>query len=178
MRSRSALAVLGVLLTLPLLMAACGGDDDEASGSAGGSSSQSSGEGAAVVSVAESEELGQRILVDREGMTLYHLSEERNGRFTCTDATCLSLWTPLEVTAGTEAPETVRSLDLIERPDGGTQLTYRGLPLYTFNDDSRPGDVEGEGFRDVGVWHAATVTGASAGAGSSEPAPIPASPRY
>jgi predicted lipoprotein with Yx(FWY)xxD motif len=51
----------------------------------------------------------------------------------------------------------VRSLGTIRRPGGQTQVTYRGRPLYTFNDDRRQGDVGGEGFVDVGTWHAVVV---------------------
>jgi predicted lipoprotein with Yx(FWY)xxD motif len=34
-------------------------------------------------------------------------------------------------------------------------VTYRGLPLYRFTGDTKPGETTGEGIRDVGVWHAA-----------------------
>jgi Secreted repeat of unknown function len=38
-------------------------------------------------------------------------------------------------------------------------VTYRGGPLYTFYLDRKRGDVGGEGFQDVGVWHAVTPGG-------------------
>jgi hypothetical protein len=49
-------------------------------------------------------------------------------------------------------------------------VTYRGRPLYTFNEDRRPGDVKGNGFKDVGTWLAA-----SPGAAKSAAAPSPSS---
>jgi len=51
---------------------------------------------------------------------------------------------------------------VLRRPDGRIQVTYRGAPLYTFVKDVRPGQTNGEGFKDVGVWHATTVGAAAA----------------
>lgn len=44
----------------------------------------------------------------------------------------------------------------MKRPDGRRQVTFRGLPLYTFDGDAKKGAANGEGFRDVGTWHAAS----------------------
>ena len=49
----------------------------------------------------------------------------------------------------------------MKRPDGRRQVAFRGGPLYTFAEDHKRGDVKGEGFKDVGVWHAATTAGGS-----------------
>ena len=46
-------------------------------------------------------------------------------------------------------------LGSIKRPEGGRQVTYHGRPLYTFVEDHGPGKANGEGFKDVGTWHAA-----------------------
>lgn len=112
---------------------------------------------ATVVRIAHNAKLHRTILVRRNRHTLYSLSAERKGRFICTDKMCLSFWTPLTVTHGTRPKPIVPSLGTIRRPDGKTQVTYRGRPLYTFNDDRRAGDLKGEGFVDVGTWHAAVV---------------------
>jgi len=121
-----------------------------------------------VVKSARSAALGKTILVDRKGRTLYSLSAETHGRFICTTKLCLSLWTPLVVARGT-TPAGARHLSTIRRPDGRAQVTYRGLPLYTFTQDSRAGDVKGNGFQDVGIWRPAspsgTVTAPSGGGG-------------
>jgi predicted lipoprotein with Yx(FWY)xxD motif len=82
------------------------------------------------------------------------LSVERRGRFICTDASCLSFWTPLVVAKGM-TPTGIAGLGTIKRPDGRVQVTYRGGPLYTFYLDRKRGDTGGEGFKDVGIWHAA-----------------------
>ncbi len=113
-----------------------------------------------VVSTAKNGSLGKTVLVNLQGRTLYSLSVERKGKFICTDKTCLSFWHPLVVKAGV-TPTGAKSLATVRRPDGRRQVTYRGGPLYTFSGDHRRGDAKGEGFKDVGVWHAAAF-GASA----------------
>jgi predicted lipoprotein with Yx(FWY)xxD motif len=114
---------------------------------------------APLVRTAQSAQLGTTVLIDRHGHTLYDLSVERKGRFICTTSSCLSFWHPLVVAKGTKPTGQV-ALSTIKRPDGGIQVTYKGAPLYTFVQDVKLGDVKGEGFKDVGVWHAAS-TGAT-----------------
>jgi len=111
------------------------------------------------VKVVKNPKLGKQVLVTRRGFTLYSLSAETHGRFICTDKTCLSAWTPLAVPAGTK-PTGAAKLATIRRPDGRTQVTYRGLPLYSFSGDRKPGDTNGNGFKDVGTWGVATLTAA------------------
>jgi predicted lipoprotein with Yx(FWY)xxD motif len=112
-----------------------------------------------VVKVVRNAKLGTSILVTRKGFTLYSLSAETHGRFICANSACLSLWTPLVVSRGAR-PAGAAKLATIRRPDGRTQVTYRGRPLYSFNEDTKPGDTKGNGFMDVGTWRVATTTGA------------------
>jgi predicted lipoprotein with Yx(FWY)xxD motif len=112
----------------------------------------------AVVETAHNDQLDRTILVNRRGLSLYSLSAETKGRFICTDSACLSLWKPLTIARG-KRPTGARSLATVKRPNGKIQVTYRGRPLYRFVEDTRRGDVRGEGFRDVGVWRAARVPG-------------------
>jgi hypothetical protein len=53
----------------------------------------------------------------------------------------------------------VKSLSVVRRPDGRRQVAYKGGPLYTFDEDRKPGDMKGDGFKDVGTWHVVTVSG-------------------
>lgn len=110
-----------------------------------------------VVRTTPNRTLDKTVLVDRRGRTLYTLSAETHRRFICTKS-CLSLWTPLVIARGT-TPAGAKLLATVERPDGRTQVTYRGLPLYTFDQDTKAGDVKGNGFKDVGTWLAATPKG-------------------
>jgi predicted lipoprotein with Yx(FWY)xxD motif len=99
----------------------------------------------------------KRVLAAANGHTLYSLSVEKKGRFVCTQSSgCLTLWKPLLVPSGGSivGPANVK-LGSIKRPEGSRQVTYRGRPLYTFVEDHGPGKANGEGFKDVGTWHAA-----------------------
>ena len=120
------------------------------------SSGAGAGGTARVVMTAKNKALGKTILVNRRGHTLYSLSAERHGRFICKNAACLSLWTPLVIRKGVK-PTGVSGLGTVRRPDGRTQVTYRGGPLYTFKQDRKPGDIKGNGFRDVGTWRVVLV---------------------
>jgi predicted lipoprotein with Yx(FWY)xxD motif len=121
--------------------------------------------GQPLVTTAKNATLHATILVDRSGRTLYHLSVEHKGHFICANSACLSLWHPLVVPKGTKPTGRV-PLGTVQRPDGRMQVTYKGAPLYSFVEDTRRGDAKGEGFRDVGVWHAATVGAAATATGT------------
>jgi predicted lipoprotein with Yx(FWY)xxD motif len=115
---------------------------------------------------------GETLLASLSGRTLYSLSAETHGRFIC-EAECLSTWHPLTVPKGAKPIGPVK-LGVIERPEGGRQVTYRGRPLYTFAGDTSRGETGGEGFKDVGTWHAITLGGEST-APESDPDPEPKS---
>jgi predicted lipoprotein with Yx(FWY)xxD motif len=128
-----------------------------------------------VAKQAQNADLGRTVLTTTKGRTLYSLSAETKGRFICT-ASCLSSWRPLIVAAGTK-PLGLVKLGTIERPDGRTQVTFKGRPLYSFAGDSKSGDVNGEGIKDVGTWHAA-VAAKAAPQPEPQPQPQPEPPYY
>jgi predicted lipoprotein with Yx(FWY)xxD motif len=107
-----------------------------------------------VVGEAQAPSLHKTVLTNTKGLTLYSLSVEKNGKFICTGS-CTSTWLPLLVSAGTK-PKGPVTLGTIKRPEGKIQVTFKGLPLYTFNGDSAKGQANGEGIKDVGTWHAVT----------------------
>ena len=108
------------------------------------------------------------LLVNQRGLTLYHLSVERKGHFICTTGACLAEWHPLVVKKGT-MPTGAKGLGTVKRPDGRLQVAYKGGPLYTFEEDHKPGDTNGNGFKDVGTWHFVTVSGKAASTPASQP---------
>jgi predicted lipoprotein with Yx(FWY)xxD motif len=137
--------------------------------------SNASGSTSSATTVKRGHALGKAVLVNRAGRTLYSLSAETNGRFICTGS-CVSTWHPLLVRRG-QRPTGAPALSTIRRPTGQIQVTYRGKPLYTFAGDGKPGDAKGEGFRDVGVWHAAALSG-TARKTPAAPQPMSTSPGY
>lgn len=122
-----------------------------------------------VVKEAQNHALGKTVLTTKRGHTLYSLSVEKHGSFICTTKSCLADWHPLVVPAGTKPTGPVQ-LGTVKRPDGRIQVTYRGGPLYSFDGDAKEGDVNGEGVKDVGTWHAASPPASQA---HSAPTPAP-----
>jgi predicted lipoprotein with Yx(FWY)xxD motif len=120
-----------------------------------------------VAKEAENATLSRTVLTTLKGKTLYSLSVEKRGKFICTGG-CLASWKPLLVPKGVKPTGPVK-LGTIKRPEGKTQVTYKGLPLYSFNGDTKPGEVNGEGLKDVGTWHAAKVGSVSSPAPAPEP---------
>ena len=92
------------------------------------------------------------VLVDGNGMTLYLFTRDSTGRSACTSNGCLARW-PLLATdgdpvAGNGIDQTL--LGTARHPNGATQATYNGNPLYYFAPDLAPGDARGQGVG--GVW--------------------------
>lgn len=131
-------------LAVTLLLAACGSSSQDTATQA------SAGK---TVATASNADLGATVLVDAHGMTLYRLSGERSGHWICTTKDCLAEWHPV-----TGAPTGAKGLDDVKRPDGTEQVTFKGMPLYTFDEDKAPGDAKGDGFMDVGTWNAVTTS--------------------
>ncbi len=106
-----------------------------------------------VVSIATSTTLGTH-LVASNGMTLYRYAKDTPGASTCTDA-CASIW-PAYVIADAKQPllpgRGIRgTLSVITRAGGTRQLTYKGMPLYYYRNDAKPGDTTGQGV--ASVWY-------------------------
>src|ERR1700693_925872 len=98
------------------------------------------------------------ILVDGRGLTLYTYGHDKRNVSYCTDV-CARVWPPATVAGPTTVASGVAParLSTIHRPDPTRQLVYFGHPLYTFSEDTRPGQMGGEGF--LGVWFAVSPAG-------------------
>ena len=62
-------------------------------------------------------------------------------------------------------------LTIVRRPDGKLQVAFNRMPLYTFADDHRRGDVNGQGF--VNVWFVLPDRQSSAATSPPAANPIP-----
>ncbi len=174
-----AMKALVPALAASLTLAACGSSSSKSSSSSQAAATPAttapSSESAAVVKSASNATLDATVLVDAQGMTLYSLSGEHNGKFICTSSACVQVWHPLSAATGTPSGS-VGSLGTVKRPDGTEQVTYKGMPLYTFTQDQTPGEAKGQGIKDVGTWTAVTVGAKSSSTPASAPASTPAKP--
>lgn len=173
MRYQTKLLVPAVAVSL--LLAACGGGSKTTSSSSHNSAPATNASSETVKTASSS--LGT-ILVNQKGMTLYHLSVEQNGKFICTSSSCTGIWHPLTVSAGATPSGEVGSLGTVKRPDGTTQVTYKGSPLYTFAQDQQPGETNGQGIKDVGTWTVIKASTSSSNTGSAPAAPPSEESKY
>lgn len=113
----------------------------------------------------ETPDLGT-VVTDVEGYTLYRFEKDSAEPPTTTCVgDCATKWPPAVVDrAGKLALEGVEkaAVGLVERPDGTTQLTINGWPVYRFSGDASPGATEGQGSG--GTWFAITPDGRKAAA--------------
>ena len=107
-----------------------------------------------IVSLGAVEGLGG-VLVDGQGRTLYTFANDSDGVSNCS-GNCLQNWPALSIS---REDELVAGLGAVQQDSLGTltrtdtealQVTYNGMPLYTFAGDSEPGQANGEGIN--GVW--------------------------
>jgi predicted lipoprotein with Yx(FWY)xxD motif len=157
-----------------LLIAACGSSSSSnTTSSAAGTqpaAQTNSGSSSAILVKSASNSLGT-ILVDSQGMTLYHLSGEQKGKFICTSTACVGVWHPLVAPSSGAPTGEVGSLSTVKRPDGTMQVTYKGTPLYTFTGDQQAGETKGQGIKDVGTWSVVTTSSSSTPATSTSSTP-------
>ena len=105
------------------------------------------------------------VLTGPTGMTLYSFTTDTAGSSSCTGQ-CAVVWPPLVVPAGSmpALPSGASgTLTTIRRPDGTTQVAYKGHPLYYYQGDTAPGQDKGQGVD--GTWFVLT-TSTAAPAGS------------
>jgi predicted lipoprotein with Yx(FWY)xxD motif len=159
------------LAAIALALAACGSSGGSA-GSAGTSAPAASSAPAPPASSAPAGAggalstrniNGTSVLTNSAGLTLYWFAPDTPTTSKCSGS-CATYWPPVKgpVTAGTGVPG---KLGTITRPDGSTQATYDGHPLYTYAADTAPGQNKGNGLNaSGGLWHEMTVSGALAAA--------------
>ena len=123
----------------------------------------------ATVSSASSAKLGERVLVNVKGRTLYTLTPETSRHLLCTSSECLKFWPPLTVPS--RGTKLVRGagihgrLGILQRKNGMLQVTLNGLPLYRFSEDHASGEVNGQNFKGFGgIWRVLGVSGAPSAA--------------
>jgi predicted lipoprotein with Yx(FWY)xxD motif len=79
------------------------------------------------------------VVTTHEHLALYTWSREKDKRVHCTGA-CAKIWPPILLEKGTKVAAHAKGImgtfGTIKRPDGTTQLTWDGRPVYTFHGDT------------------------------------------
>ena len=158
-----------------MALAACGGNGG-GGGATQGPAAGGNGKGVAPLTVNTGEAQGVgTVLVNGQGLTLYHWKGETTSSLQCTGG-CLSTWIPVKRTGGSPSGgvHVTGKLTTFSRSDGaGTQVAYNGMPLYTYTGDTAPGQANGQGLQ--GVWFAVTPSMTASTGGAS---PKPSSSGY
>lgn len=101
-------------------------------------------------------------LTDASGRSVYVFLKDTTDSSSCYDA-CAAAWPPVVATAQPVAADTAVRSDLLgtsTRRDGTMQVTYKGAPLYYYEDDKRPGDITGQGKEEFGgKWYLVSPAG-------------------
>jgi predicted lipoprotein with Yx(FWY)xxD motif len=138
---------------------------------------------AATVSSASSSTLGEQIVVDAQGHTLYVLSPETAHHLLCKSSACLKFWPPLTVRSSKTkllAGSGVHGhLAILRRGNGMLQVTLGGLPLYRYSGDQAKGDANGQSIHSFdGTWHVLSATGSTSPATPAKPTTPSPTPEY
>ncbi|MGY1495967.1 SCO0930 family lipoprotein [Streptomyces sp. QTS52] len=105
------------------------------------------------------------IVVDKNGMTVYRFLKDQawpKPVSACVGA-CLDKWPVVEPVAFKNTKDIPQKGYMnFTRPDGAEQQTLNCSPIYTFINDKKPGDTNGQGVG--GTWYAVAPNGKLVGA--------------
>jgi predicted lipoprotein with Yx(FWY)xxD motif len=111
----------------------------------------------ATIAVSQNKTWGP-ILQLSNGQTVYLLTKDTKNHSVCTGA-CAKAWPPVVVSKGGHPQGNgVSNLGTIKRAGGKLQVTYEGIPLYTFVGDHAAGDVTGNIKDKFGQWYVVNPT--------------------
>ena len=165
-------------IAVPVLaigLAACGGSSNSStSTSAPAAQTAASSDTVATKSVSG---VGT-VLVDSKGDVLYTNNQDTASKMACTSS-CQSIWPPLMASSGGQ-PTSSDSAVQAKLAVANGQVTFGGMPLYTFVQDS-PGQATGNGVTDSFggtsfTWTAAMSSGTAASSGSTSSGSTGAAP--
>jgi predicted lipoprotein with Yx(FWY)xxD motif len=156
-----ALGVAGVAALS--LLAGCGSSSSSSSSAASApastptqstvASTTASSSGVAVQS--KHGKLGTILAAGPKRLTVYLFEADKGTTSACSGA-CAKVWPPVTTEGKPTASGGAVSADLgtTMRSDGTEQVTYKGHPLYFYDDDKDSGDAYGEGSKQFGAsWY-------------------------
>jgi predicted lipoprotein with Yx(FWY)xxD motif len=105
------------------------------------------------------DKLGTILAFGPKRMTVYLFEGDKGHASSCAGA-CASAWPPVTGKPQAGSGAMASALGTIKRPDGTTQVTYKGHPLYMFVKDKDAGDAYGQGVKAFGAdWYALAPSG-------------------
>lgn len=139
------------IAAVAVLASACGG-----SSSGGGTQTVNPGSGGSSSSASDLETHSGpdgKFMTDEDGRTVYIFSKDTSTTSTCS-GNCAKEWPPYV--------------------EDGSQVVFKGHPLYFFANDTSAGDMNGQGLNDFGgLWTVVAPDGTAVSA--SEPSSSPSS---
>ena len=179
-----------VAMIAVLVLAACGDDSGSSSSNTAAASAATTAAGAAATSAAaaptsaasaattaagaaaanatvteaDNSTIGQKILVDSAGMTIYLFEPDGTSQTSTVPAGIKANWPAVVATSGSAAagPGLDGSkLTVVAQPDGTKQVAYNGHLLYTFVSDTAPGQANGQDLG--GAWYVVSPSGDQVG---------------
>ncbi len=164
-RRRWTLLVVPAAVAGLATLAACGSSGTSSSSSSGSTPAASTSAAAHASGLKTAKVGGVTVLTNAKGFTLYSFAPDTSTRSACNGA-CASQWPPQNPPANAAAVKA--PFAKIARTGGGTQLTFRGHPLYTFIGDKAPGQNNGNGLNVFGgLWHETPASGSAVPTGGA-----------
>jgi predicted lipoprotein with Yx(FWY)xxD motif len=105
---------------------------------------------ASLAAHAEPPKAANGMFVDASGMTLYTFDKDTKGGPSACTGGCAQAWPAAKASDSDKASG---EWTIVDAEGGGKQWAYDGKRLYRFGKDQKPGDKNGDNFRDV--WHVA-----------------------
>ena len=114
---------------------------------------------AATLALASNAKVGQQIVVDSAGRTVYLFVPDGASTASRVPAAIKAIWPPVtssgSPTAGAGLDQSKVTVEV--QSDGTRQVAYNGHLLYTFARDTAPGDAHGQGL--AGIWYVVSAAG-------------------
>ena len=160
-------------IVLAALLAGCGSSSKSSSSTAASSAPASSPSSSAYPPATSStpsaspaalittkhDKLGTILAYGHKRLTVYLFEGDKGKGSSCTGA-CAKTWPPVTGKGLARGAAMASDLGTITRPDGTTQVTYKGHPLYLYAKDKDDGDTYGEGIKSFGAeWYTLAPSG-------------------
>lgn len=159
---------LGAAAAVVALLAGCGSSSSSSSSTAAStpaatastpstaaSTSTTAATGPGVAVESKHAKLGTILAAGPKKLTVYMFEADKGTTSSCSGA-CAKVWPPVTSSGAPTAAAGAVSADLgtTMRSDGTEQVTYKGHPLYFYDDDKDAGDAYGQGSKAFGAsWY-------------------------